>query len=205
MEIYLIRHGQTDYNKKRIIQGRGINSELNETGHEQAKAFHTHYKHVDFHTVFTSTLTRTQQTVAPFVQSGYETTAHAGLDEIDWGIHEGKAGNPELANDYQRLTTAWKQGNLEERISGGESPLELQARQLDFVENTLLALEGKRILICSHGRAMRSLLCTLTKTPLSQMDEFEHYNTCLYLIGYENGGFSIKLANSTDHLERMST
>ena len=39
MEIYLIRHGQTDYNVSGIVQGRGINSDLNATGIEQATAF----------------------------------------------------------------------------------------------------------------------------------------------------------------------
>ncbi|MDP4678865.1 MAG: histidine phosphatase family protein, partial [Cyclobacteriaceae bacterium] len=35
-KIYIIRHGQTDYNKNNMVQGRGINSSINEFGQEQA-------------------------------------------------------------------------------------------------------------------------------------------------------------------------
>ena len=52
-EIYIIRHGQTDYNLKGIVQGRGVDSVLNETGEEQAKKFHEKYKEHDFDVVFT--------------------------------------------------------------------------------------------------------------------------------------------------------
>ncbi len=35
--VYLARHGETDYNRNRIVQGRGVNSQLNATGRAQAE------------------------------------------------------------------------------------------------------------------------------------------------------------------------
>ena len=201
-EIYIIRHGQTDYNKRRIIQGRGVNSHLNEKGRQQATAFYEAYKHIKFDEIFTSSLIRTQQTVEPFINIGYSYTPHEGLDEIDWGVHEGKPGNPALAKAYLAITSKWKNGDLHEKIPEGESPLELQARQIQFIEETLKPLAVNKVLICSHGRAIRILLCTLTGLSLSQMDTFEHYNTCLYKVHYRNGAFEIVLHNSTEHLEK---
>jgi broad specificity phosphatase PhoE len=43
-ELYIIRHGETDLNKQGIVQGRGINSDLNDTGRAQAAAFFKMYK-----------------------------------------------------------------------------------------------------------------------------------------------------------------
>ena len=200
-EIYLVRHGETDYNKRGIIQGRGVNSSLNEEGHRQAMAFYEHYKHLRFDHIFTSNLQRTQQTVAPFINHGnYDYVAFEGLDEINWGKHEGQSPSDILSNEYQDMTNAWRAGDLSKKIPGGESPLDLQKRQLDFIENVLSNYQG-RILICTHGRAMRSLLCTMLDVSLSTMDDFPHSNLSLYLLkGTDDGLFEVEKFNSLEHL-----
>jgi len=200
-EIYLVRHGETDYNRRGIIQGRGINSELNEKGKAQALAFYNFYKHLPFDYVFASMLTRTHQTMEPFARAGHTLLKYAELDEIDWGMHEGQGGDPKLAEEYQYLTNRWKEGFLEEKIAGGESPLELQRRQRDFLDNVLPSFE-KTILICSHGRAIRSLLCTMLNVPLSKMDDFPHTNLSLYKLNQYGDTFEVVLFNSTEHLKQ---
>lgn len=199
-EIYLVRHGQTDYNRRGIIQGRGVNSALNEKGRAQALAFYEHYKHEVFDHVLVSALIRTHQTLAPFEQAGYLLNKHPELDEIDWGNHEGKGGDPRLAEEYMTLTERWRAGFLEDRIDGGESPLDLQVRQRQFIDN-ILPTYGKRILICSHGRAIRSMLCNMLKVPLSHMDDFPHTNLSLYKLHQFGDRFEIVLFNSTEHLK----
>ncbi|HLS39123.1 MAG TPA: histidine phosphatase family protein, partial [Sphingobacterium bovisgrunnientis] len=56
---YFIRHGQTDLNLKGIVQGRGVNTSLNDSGRKQADAFFNAYKHIPFDKIYTSTLVRT--------------------------------------------------------------------------------------------------------------------------------------------------
>jgi bisphosphoglycerate-dependent phosphoglycerate mutase len=53
-KIYIIRHGQTDFNKNGIVQGAGVDSSLNETGRQQAKAFYDKYKGEGFEKVYVS-------------------------------------------------------------------------------------------------------------------------------------------------------
>ncbi|MDX2001627.1 MAG: histidine phosphatase family protein [Chitinophagales bacterium] len=202
-EIYLIRHGETEQNRNNIIQGRGIDSVLNETGIRQAWAFYEHYKHLDFDHILTSTLQRTQQTVGPFLQNGYNHTAHWQLDEINWGYHEGKAPTPMLTEEYKMLLDSWRAGQLHLSIPQGESPLDLQNRQLDFIENILPQYEG-RILICTHGRAMRIMLCTLLQNNLCLMDDFPHKNLSLYIVkGNGNGRYELAGFNLLDHLKNI--
>jgi probable phosphoglycerate mutase len=199
-EIFLVRHGETDFNKAGIVQGRGVNSSINENGRLQAQKFFEHFKHMPFNTLLTSTLQRTQQTLQPFAEAGYDLKAHEELDEINWGIHEGKITTYESRNDYHELITQWKSGNVHVRIQDGESPLELQQRQLKFINEILPGYEGK-ILICSHGRAIRSMLCTMLDKPLSEMDTFPHNNLSLYKLNQKREGFELDWFNYTEHLK----
>jgi broad specificity phosphatase PhoE len=201
-EIYLIRHGETDFNKMGIVQGRGVNSFINEAGEKQAQAFFEHFGHIEFDAVFASTLQRTQQTLKPFVEKGHKLIIHESLDEIDWGIHEGKISDHDRHNEFHRILADWRSGILDVKIPGGESPLDLQQRQLKFLNEVLPQYKGK-ILICSHGRAMRSLLCTMLNMSLAEMDTFPHTNLSLYHLSHDNKNFKLEKFNYTDHLNRL--
>ena len=81
-KVYLVRHGQTDFNLKNIVQGSGVDAELNDFGRRQAQKFFDVYRHVTFDKVYTSVLKRTKQTVQPFLDLKIPTEALAGLNEI---------------------------------------------------------------------------------------------------------------------------
>lgn len=198
-ELYIIRHGETDLNRKSIIQGRGVDADINENGRLQARSFYNYYKHLEFDILFTSTLKRTHQTVDPFIRDGIPWRQHTGLDELDWGVHEGKSTNRVMRDGFRKLQKAWESNRLDVKIEGGESPLELQHRQQIFITD-MEQLDHSRVLICSHGRAMRSLLCTLLGIELSKMNDFPHGNLSLYKLNKVNGLYSIDLFNSRDHL-----
>ncbi len=198
---YFIRHGQTDLNLKGIVQGRGVNSPLNENGLKQAEAFFESYKDVPFDKIYTSTLLRTHQTVEPFVRLGIPREDLEGLDEISWGIYEGQPQDEAIMSGFEDVVTCWRNNDLDYCIEEGESPNELVARQKEAMAYMLRQKDEKTILVCMHGRALRILLCHLTETPVCQMDDFPHTNTSLYVLEYENGKFSILDYYNTRHLE----
>ena len=200
---YFIRHGQTDLNLKGIVQGRGVNTSLNENGINQANAFFNAYKHVPFDKIYTSTLVRTQQTVAQFEQLGIPREDLIGLDEISWGIYEGKVQDEHIMQGFKQLVSAWRNNELDTRVENGESPNQLVARQQDAVKHMLTNEDEKTILVCMHGRALRIMLCHLTNTPVNLMDDFPHTNTSLYVLEYENGKFKIIDHFNTAHLEGL--
>ena len=105
--IYFIRHGETAYNRNGIVQGSGVDSSLNETGWSQARAFYEHYKEMPFETVLTSTLQRSQQTVQLFVDQGLPVEHFADINEINWGVHEGKKSEPHMVAQYKTLLGEW--------------------------------------------------------------------------------------------------
>ncbi|HMR18923.1 MAG TPA: histidine phosphatase family protein [Sphingobacterium sp.] len=200
---YFIRHGQTDLNLRGIVQGRGVNTPLNANGQQQAVAFFDFYKHVPFDKIYTSTLLRTKQTVAPFLELGIPTEELAGLDEISWGIYEGKEQDETVLDGFNKVVSSWRNNDLDMRIQDGESPNELVRRQKQAVDYMLRQMEEQTVLVCMHGRALRILLCHLTDIPVCQMDDFPHTNTALYILTYEQNRFSIVDYYNINHLENL--
>lgn len=200
--IYIIRHGETDYNRRGVVQGSGVDADLNEMGHAQADAFFQAYQSVPFNTIYISTLKRTLQTVQSFIHLGLPHERHAGLNEISWGTMEGKIpGN--LDNAYYRdLTESWAAGDTARMAEEGESPEQVRDRQKPVIDLMLSRPNETTVLVAMHGRAMRILLTWLLNKPLADMDQFEHSNLCLYLLDYEyeTNQFTVELANDTAHL-----
>ena len=198
--IYLLRHGQTDFNKRGVVQGKGIDAPLNSKGLDQANKFYLKYKDVSFDKIYISSLIRTYQTVKGFIDLGIPVRKLEGLDEIDWGIWEGKSLSEEGRMYYSETVKRWADGETSYAIKDGESPEMVKERQKNaFVE--IMGETGEAlILICMHGRAMRILLPTLLNIPLSNMDQYEHENTSLYELNYDGSNFSIVNHNDTSHL-----
>jgi len=200
---YFIRHGQTDLNLKGIVQGRGIDSPLNETGHKQAQAFYEAFNHVPFDKIYTSTLLRTKQTVRPFLEQGIPSEELIGLDEISWGIYEGKEQDETIMTGFEEVVSSWRDGNLDLSIELGESPNQLVARQQEAISYMLQQKYEETLLVCMHGRAMRIMLCHLTGVPVCLMDDFPHTNTALYVLEYNGSYFEIVDHYNVKHLENL--
>jgi broad specificity phosphatase PhoE len=198
--IYIIRHGQTDFNKLGIVQGSGVDSDINPTGLQQSEAFFEKYKHIKFDKIYISALKRTEQTVEKFLKSGIPFEKCDELNEISWGVREGQAITPEEDMYYHNMIFNWTSGNTEMKIDGGESPDDVAARLLLF-KKKLEKDEGENILICMHGRAMRVFLCVLLNYPLKYMDGFAHSNTSLYQLFFDGKYYRITIFDDTSHLQ----
>jgi broad specificity phosphatase PhoE len=200
-KVYIIRHGQTEYNLQGVVQGSGVDSDLNEAGRQQAEKFFRMYKDIPFDKVYTSTLKRSIQSVQGFLGLGISHEKHAGLNEINWGTREGTRITPEEDEYYYGMLQRWRDGETGVCIEGGESPEIVAARQRLFIQMLLSRPEEENVLICMHGRAMRILLCTILNYPLRCMDEFLHQNLCLYKLDFTGSMFTIKKYCDTSHLK----
>lgn len=201
--LYIIRHGETDLNKRGVVQGRGMDTDLNKRGWQQAEAFYEAYKHIPFDKIYSSTLKRTHQTIKKFTDANIPWAQFAGLDELGWGIYEGLESNDNIKYEFNNILAKWNAGELHHKFERGESPLEVKERQLSVIEKLIEENEETNILICMHGRAMRLFLCLLTDKPLAEMDSFPHTNTTLYKLEYDGSEFKIVSFNNTDHLTTL--
>jgi len=200
--LYLVRHGETEYNRLGIVQGGGIDSELNPRGRLQAQALFEYYRDTSFDAVLTSELKRTHQTMEPFVQKPLPWERHADIDEMNWGIFEGKRSTPRMHERYKAIMDAWSSGDFHARLEGGESAHELGRRIGRFIAS-LHDRPEELLLVCSHGRALRCMLTLMMKRPLSDMQRFKHANTGLYEIELQDGAFTLVRENDLSHLQKI--
>ena len=202
-QLYIIRHGETQFNLEKKVQGRGVDAPLNETGLLQARAFYEHYKSENFEKIYISELQRTYQSVELFINDGIPYTKLEGLDEISWGNNEGLPFLPEAHSHYLATVDAWQRGELDTKIGGGESPNDVMMRQKQALEHILTQEKERKVLVCMHGRAMRILVCWLLGYPLHFMDNFGHSNLGLYVLNYSDGLFSLVTSNEIGHLSEL--
>ncbi|MBO6575355.1 MAG: histidine phosphatase family protein [Rhodothermales bacterium] len=205
--VYLARHGETEYNRKRLMQGRSIDAPLNERGIRQAEALAKRMVPVQLDTVYASALLRARQTAERVVGGrGLNVTTLPDLAEMSWGSLEGRPIS-ELRAHLREVGADWRAGHFDFAVGGGESILDVQNRAqsvLDHLMNTHSA--GQNIMVVTHGRFLRVLLATaLPETGLTRMDDFPHANCGLYRMeGLRDGTFTLTLRNETGHLEHLS-
>jgi broad specificity phosphatase PhoE len=199
--LYIVRHGQTDLNKQGIVQGRGRDTDLNEEGRHQAQLFYNAYKDVPFDKIYISELKRTLQSIQPFIELGIPYEKLPGLDELAWGVLEGKPSTPANKAAFMKLLRQWLEGQLDSKFEGGESPNEVKARQLEAMQIIMSHTEEKTVLVCMHGRALRLLLCVLLNKPLTEMENFPHQNLVLYKVTWDGQKYEIADFNNAQHLK----
>ena len=197
MKLYIIRHAETEYNRKGIIQGSEVDSDINDVGESQSNSFYEYYKDINFDKIYVSDLKRTFQTIRRFTENGSSYEKLKEFNEISWGVNQGKSDDLE---DYARLIDTWLAGNLDNKFEEGESPNEMSERLVKGFDK-VLDDDHDTVLLCIHGRALRILLSKIIDNDLTKMDKYVHSNTGLYILEYKNGKYEILGSNLREHLE----
>lgn len=200
-EIFIIRHGETDYNKNGLIQGSGIDIGLNEHGKMQSKLFYEYYKNESFDKIYVSQLCRARETVFYFKKyTNIPIEELSGLNEMNWGIHEGKEIDFNIRTIYGELIQEWSNGNFDKKPLNGESLFEVKERQKKAIDYILSKQNEKKVLLCIHGRALRIMLCNLLEVGMQKMQDFPHQNLSLYKLIYNGNKFKLVEFNNIKHL-----
>lgn len=204
--ILFVRHGETDCNSSNLIQGRGVDAPLNLLGKQQAEAFYKHYSSIPFDRIYTSSLIRTHQTMALFIEKGLPHQIDNGFDEMDFGEMEGKPMYDKDGNfTLEKLLEKWREGDENARVEGGESPLDVKTRLSKSLEALLDKRDEKTVVVCMHGRALRVLVCLLLNKPISNMEQYFHHNLAVteFEYSYNSKEFrAVKVADCS-HLEEL--
>lgn len=200
--LYFIRHGETDFNRRNIVQGGGIDADLNEEGRTQGRKFFENYHHLDFNLVVCTGLKRTFQTVEPFVAKGHEIVVMPELNELSWGIIEGEEATPHVRGLFEEINQKWKSGDLHAAVEGGESPVIAWERCAKGIDKLLEVLpENGNALVCIHGRISRIILSEMLGYGMQHMNHFPHHNTALNLLRERPGKrWVIERMNDISHL-----
>lgn len=153
MKITLVRHGQTEANYLKTIQGRK-NNLLNDTGRRQCQKLREKLKDEHFDVCYMSPLARTVETAMILIGERVLTIPDKRLIERDFGELEGKPTN---LYDYKK----YKDYNKNCSELGVEPIQDIFKRCQDFLDYILEKHKGEDILIVTHGitcRVLRHLL-----------------------------------------------
>ena len=203
MDVFLIRHGETEFNKQHRIQGRKIDAPLNEVGWKQANSVAEALSHYTIDVVVASSLMRTHQTSIPLLKSSVLFEKHASLDEMSFGEIEGKDFY-EIRQQIVQIHEQWSSGNVDFKIAGGESPLEVLDRSSKQVHEVLNKYQGKTIVFVLHGRLIRILLSEWLGYGLENMHKIEHANGSINHLKWDGTFFKAVQLNKIDHLDHLS-
>ena len=162
MELHLIRHGETNWNKERRVQGQS-DSHLTDLGTQQAKEFGQRIAHLEFDKIYCSSSLRTRQTAEyAFPELATEIKYLDELREIFLGPWEGHLYEDLAQSEPESHGHFWEQPHLFQ-LSGAESFFELQQRAIDAVAEIEAAhrtdsVSGRKVAIVSHGALIKSYL-----------------------------------------------
>ncbi len=159
MEIYIIRHGQTVWNKSRRLQGR-TDIELNENGIRLAIESGENMKDIYFDKIYCSPLTRAK-TTAELIRGerDIELIVDDRLKELCFGEYEGRDFR-ELVKDLDDpFHYFYERPDLYQAPKGGESFEEITKRAAEFLIDVIEPQKNlKRIMIVAHGAMNKALL-----------------------------------------------
>ena len=158
MKIYYVRHGQTDLNLAKKMQGGGTEKELNETGVSQAYNTKKELENVKYDLVICSPMKRAKQT-AEIINEGRDIPIIT--DERKLGDYEGRDVTEEMENniwDYK----------LNYNIPNGENLHDFEKRIDEFFDDIKEKYHDKSVLIVAHGGIAKVIKAHLYGMPESQ-------------------------------------
>lgn len=186
MTFYFVRHGETEWNVKKKIQGK-TDIPLNENGVQQARALAERLvgEQLPAARVYTSPQLRAAATAEILAEAlGVECISLPGLREMDMGEWEG-FGWDVIVERYGETYYHWDAHRRYTNTPGGESYNEVLGRTLGAL-GEILAKEKEDVLVVSHSAILMALRCYLAKLPFEEMvTHFKTKNTGIVAIPAE--------------------
>ena len=200
LDLLLIRHGETEWNRARRIQGH-TDAPLTPLGEAQARRLGERLRNESFDEIHASDSGRAQRTAA-LAFPGLPVRTDERLREMHYGVLEGKT-RAEFSEDDHRAYNAYRADPYGVAVAEGESWGDLKAR----VSGWLATLPPTgRVAAVSHGGTIRAVLLWAIDAPSTHdMDRwnFVFGNTGITRIGLGGGRRLIKSVNDTAHLEGL--
>jgi len=197
--IYIVRHGQTEWNVERRFQGHQ-DSPLTVLGVQQAEWLAEALREERIDAFYASTSTRAFRT-AEIIRGERELPVHAceGLKEINLGVWEGGIQQELEAAEPERYGAFWNDPETF-RVEGGETFTEVAARASAVLDEILQRHVGETVLISTHTVVLKLLMARFEGRALRDLWQLPYiYPACLCLVEGSHPDFNIVLHGDTSH------
>lgn len=165
LNVYIVRHGQTDTNKTFAINGAGTNLPLNETGIKQVTALGDSFDIEKIDYVYASPLIRAKQTAEILDRGKHDIIYDDRLKEIDYGNWDGKPAQELLAKYPEAFDELGYFTENYTNFCSGESYQHLNERLMEFWQDLVHRHVNETVLLVFHGTASRALVQNILHTP----------------------------------------
>lgn len=202
MNVYFMRHGETDWNKEQRIQG-STDIPLNQNGIDLAEetAKNLFKDGITFRRIYTSPLIRAQATAQIMNRySGAQIKLDERIREFGFGQAEGATYAELRTQERFAHLKNWFLNPAEYKAElGAESYEDFFGRISDFLENEIKPLEGKTddVLIVCHGGVVRGLLKVMCNWSVLRFSETKIPNCGINLVTLNDGIFTVQYTART--------
>jgi broad specificity phosphatase PhoE len=194
VELILVRHGETIWNREGRVQGFS-DIDLSDVGVQQARQLALSLKDAPILSIYSSPLIRAQST-ARIINEYHHAPLYSepGLMEMDQGDFEGLTFQ-ELMACEKGFLQKWMSDPASVQMPNGESFIELQGRAWKVIEG-IVAKSGSALVV-SHNFTIAAILCKIKNVSLSQFRKVCVDTASRTIIRFENGEASIELFNDS--------
>ena len=203
VKIFLIRHGQTEWNIDGRYQGQS-DVALSQEGLAQAQALAEHFPGERLDAVYSSDLQRARVTAETVAKKfNLPVQLEPAFRELGFGDWEGLT--------YEQIVGGWADAMAnflkhpdKMQIPHGESFAEVQERAWSRFQELVQEheMQDHAIAIFAHGAVLRTLLTAILHISLEYVWELRQYNTAVNIVRYDDGWPTVELLNSTEHLRK---
>jgi probable phosphoglycerate mutase len=200
--IYLVRHGQTAWNKEEIFRGR-TDIPLDETCLKQAELVGQYFKGMEIYGIYSSPLSRAWQTAQKVAQfHDLKVQPLQGILDMSFGNWEGRP-HQEIRESDSNTYRQWVETPHLVRLPGGESLDDVRVRAMAAVEELIRNHPGKTLILVTHRVVNKVLICGILSLDNSHFWQITQDTTAINLIQHRNGKYILSLMNETCHLKLL--
>ncbi len=201
-ELILIRHGETDWNRERRMQGQ-TDTPLSAVGRAQAAAVGERLAQHPFAALYSSDLSRAWDTAAAISHaSGREIRREPALRERTFGIFEGLTYD-EMAQRYPEAHARFATRDPDYAVPGGESPRQFFERSLTCLNAIVHAHAGACTVVVTHGLVLDTLHRAARNMSLEEKRDAPLLNASLNTFRHEGGAWLEVAWGDVAHLAQV--
>jgi broad specificity phosphatase PhoE len=203
--LFLVRHGATSANERQpyVLQGKGVDLPLSETGERQATAVGRLLAEFRIHQVFASPLVRARQTAAAIAAPhGLTVTTIDELHECDVGDWEGLDWDT-IQQRHPEAARRFLDHPGDNPYLGGESYRDTLNRVRPVIHSLLERCDGQNIVVVAHNVVNRVYLAHLLGTDLNRAKGIPQSNGAVNFLRHHLGQTIVTSLNSILHLDEM--
>lgn len=199
IEIYLIRHGTTLWNREARFQGH-TDIALADEGIHQAELLRERLRPLHFDAAYSSDLCRAMRTAEIVAEPhGITVVPVKELREVQMGVWEGML-IADIKSQYAAEYQLWRDKPTQMHLAGFEG-VEDTARRVFGAFEKIVAQHraGQRIMVVGHGMTNSLILSRVSNLNLDGCHEFLQGNTAVNIIQYDGKNYQSVLINCTNH------